>query len=326
MAETIRWGILGAAKFARDKMGPAIHAARGAKLVALASSSPEKAQPFQEFAPGLRFHDSYAALLADPAVDAVYIPLPNHLHIPWALKAIEAGKHVLVEKPVGLSARDIDPLIAARDRSGRVVAEAYMIAHHPQWHHARQVMAEGGIGTLRHVEGVFTYNNPDRSNIRFDAGKGGGSLPDIGVYTIGATRFATGQEPLEIAHAALEMEAGVDLSARVSARFDGFTAHWLTAMDIHATQSVTFYGTEGRLHLPSPFNPPHMGEAQAVLIRGDDRRVTRWPAFRQYEAQVEAFGAAIRGDAEFGWTLEDARGTQTVIDMIYDAAAVRQNG
>ena len=164
---SVRWGILGAAKFAQNHMGPAIHAAKGAELAALATSSEEKAAGFSAFAPGLRLHDSYEALLADPGIDAVYIPLPNTLHLEWSLKAIAAGKHVLTEKPMTMQAAEFDQLIAARDASGLVVAEAYMIVHHPQWQKARDLISEGAIGRLEHVDTAFSYDN------RADPGSGG---------------------------------------------------------------------------------------------------------------------------------------------------------
>jgi predicted dehydrogenase len=321
MAEPVRWAILGAGKFAREHMGPAIHAATGAQLVALGTSSRDKAAPFEGFAPGVQVHDSYDAVLADPDVDVVYIPLPNHLHIEWAMKALRAGKHVLVEKPVGLQAAQIDPLIALRDETGLVAAEAFMIAHHPQWARARRLIADGAIGDLRHVDGVFCYNNPDLTNVRFDPAKGGGSLPDIGVYTIGSTRLATGQEPLEITHADIDYLNGVDVTARVSARFDGFTAHWVTAMNVHNTQRMTFLGSEGRIHLSAPFNAATYGEAQLELLQSDGSvRLERWPDYAQYVTQVEAFCASVRTRAPYAWSLEDARATQSVIDAVYAAA------
>jgi len=315
---TVKWAILGASKFAKEQMGPAIHAASGAELVALGTSSAEKAAPFQAFAPQLRVHSPYEAVLADTEVDVVYIPLPNHLHIEWAMKALDAGKHVLSEKPVALKASEIDPMIAKRDATGLQASEAYMIVHHPQWHRVRHLIADGAIGTLRHVDGFFSYNNPDLTNVRFDAAKGGGSLPDIGVYTIGSTVFATGQMPQEITHTDIDYLNGVDVCARVSARFDGFTAHWVTAMDIHLSQSMTFLGTHGRIRVSAPFNAGGYGEAKVEVVQPDgSTRVERWPAVRQYELQVEAFCAAVRGEADFPWTLENAQATQHVIDEIF---------
>jgi len=320
MTKTVKWAILGAGKFAREQMGPAIHAASGAELAALGTSSHEKAAPFLAFAPNLKVYSSYDDVLADDTIDVIYIPLPNHLHIEWASKALRAGKHVLVEKPVGLTAAQIDPLMALRDETGLMCCEAYMIAHHPQWHRVRHLLADGAIGTLMHVDGIFTYNNPDHSNVRFDAAKGGGSLPDIGVYTIGATRFATAQEPVAITATDIDYINGVDVAARVSARFDGFTAHWITAMNTHATQSMTFLGTEGRIRLSAPFNAGSYGEAQVEIVQADgSARIESWPQEQQYVTQVEAFNASVRDGVPYVWSLEDAKATQAVIDAVYAA-------
>ena len=190
----VRWGILGAAKFAREQMAPAIHAAKGAQLVALATSDAAKAAPFEAFAPGLRVLPDYDAVLADPGIDAVYIPLPNSLHVEWTRRALEAGKHVLTEKPIAMQASEIDAVIALRDSTGLVAAEAYMIVHHPQWHQVRDWVQGGAIGELRRVNATFTYDNSgDPGNIRNAVATGGGSLPDIGVYTLGCARFVTGR-------------------------------------------------------------------------------------------------------------------------------------
>lgn len=324
-ADPIRWGALGASDFARRLMGPAIHAARGHVLAAVASRTPAKADGFAAFAPGLRVHDDYDALLADEGIDVVYIPLPHTLHVEWAIRALEAGKPVLVEKPVAMHADDIAPLIAARDRTGLTCVEAYMIVHHPQWHRLRTLLDDGAIGRLRHVDGVFTYDNSaDPGNIRNRADTGGGALPDIGVYSIGSTRWATGREPVEITHADIDWEDGCDVLTRVSARFDGFTAHWVNSMRLLPEQFVLFHGETGLIRLTAPFNAGKFGEARLELRdRSGITRIETWPDVNQYVLQVEAFGAALRGEAPFPWTLEDARGTQTAIDMAYAAAGGR---
>ncbi|KIT14569.1 Gfo/Idh/MocA family protein [Jannaschia aquimarina] len=324
MAE-VRWGVLGASGFARRDMAPAIHMARGNRLAALATRSPEKAEPFRSITEDLRIHGDYNALLADDAIDAVYVPLPHTLHIEWAAKALEAGKHVLVEKPVAMRAEEIDPLIALRDRTGLICAEAYMIVHHPQWHFVRELLDGRTVGRLRHVEAVFTYDNSsDPGNIRNSAETGGGALPDIGVYTYGSTRWATRSDPEEITHADIEWEAGCDTLARVSARFPAFTAHWVNSMRMLPDQWICFHGTEGLVRLTAPYNPSRFGPAH-VDWRGTDgvRHARTWPGVDQYVLQVEAFSAAIRGEAPFTWTLEDALGTQRVIDMAYAAAGGR---
>ncbi|MHC0054874.1 Gfo/Idh/MocA family protein [Actibacterium sp. D379-3] len=321
MTDPIRWGVLGAAKFAREQMAPAIHMARGARLAALATRSAEKAAPFQAFCPDLAVHDSYDTLLADPGIDAVYIPLPNHLHVEWTQKALRAGKHVLCEKPIALAAPQIDQLIALRDATGLLAAEAYMIVHHPQWQRVRTLLAEGAIGTLRHVNGIFSYDNSgDPGNIRNAAASGGGGIRDIGVYTFGATRFATGQEPLDVS-AHITWENGVDVKAEVGAQFDGFSFFSVLSMRMQPWQEMLFHGTEGAIRLTAPFNPLVYGEARIEHRRADGTTVVEtFPAVNQYVRQVEAFCQAAQGGAPFAWSLENARGTQDMIDRVFAAA------
>lgn len=331
MTEPIRWGVLGAANFARDKMAPAIHAAKGAELAALATSSPDKAAGFTAFAPRMRVLDSYDGLLADPDIDAVYIPLPNHLHIEWTLKALEAGKHVLTEKPLAMRAEAFDQVIAARDRTGLVAAEAYMIVHHPQWQRARALFQEGAIGRLVHVDAVFSYDNrADTANIRNRPETGGGAIPDIGVYTYGSTRFVTGQEPQEITGAHIRWENGVDVFSLVTAQFDGFTGAFVNSMRMAPSQEVTFYGESGSIKLTAPFNAQVFGEARVELhksVHGGGAAgavtVERFPAANHYVLQVEAFGRSVREGAPYPCPLEFSRGTQAMIDAVFDAAGPR---
>ncbi|WP_420860712.1 Gfo/Idh/MocA family protein [Algirhabdus cladophorae] len=322
MEKPVRWGVLGASKFARQHMAPAIHAADGAVLAGLATSDPAKAAPFVAFQPDLQVFGDYEALLAASDIDAVYIPLPNHLHIEWAHKALEAGKHVLCEKPIALQADEIDALIALRDKTGLLAAEAYMIVHHPQWQRAKHLLQDGAIGELMHVEGVFTYNNAaDVGNIRNRPNVGGGGIPDIGVYTYGATRFMTDQEPQAITHADLTWENDVDVVARVSAQFDGFTAHWVNSMRMHPLQDMTFHGDEGILRLTAPFNPNVFDGAKIEIHQtGNAVRVERFPSDNHYKLQVESFCQSVRTGAPYAWTLEQARGTQLMIDRVFEAA------
>ncbi len=317
----IRWGILGAANFARQHMGPAIHAAAGAELAALATSSAEKAANFAAFAPGLKVHDSYEALLADPDIDAVYVPLPNHLHVEWSIKALEAGKAVLCEKPVGMNVAQIDELIAARDRTGGLVAEAYMIVHHPQWQRARALLAEGAIGTLKHVNAVFSFYNDDGGNIRNQAAKGGGGLRDIGVYVLGSVRYATGLEPEGLDYARLQMENGVDLFADMGFAFPGFTYQGVTSIRMAPRQEMHFHGDQGVMSLTCPFNASVFDQAEVKISRPDmTTTVERFPRVNHYVEQVEAFGHSLRTGENYAWPLEQARGTQAMIDMVLATA------
>lgn len=316
----LRWGILGASNFAQHHMGPAIHAAKGAQLVALATSSPEKAKNFQAFAPGLKVHTDYDALLADETIDAVYIPLPNHLHAAWSIKALEAGKHVLCEKPMTLQADEFDPLIAARDASGLLAAEAYMIVHHPQFVRAKQLLSEGAIGTLRHVDAVFSYYNVDQTDIRNQSAVGGGGLPDIGVYTFGSVRFVTGQDPQSVPFAHIEYENGVDTFVQMAAKFPDFTYSAVISMRLFNRQEVVFHGDEGVLRMTCPFNAGVYDQAELSLeTAGQTRTVERFPGVNHYVLQVEAFGASVRDGTPYACPLEFSKGTQQMMDMTFEA-------
>ncbi|WP_347310622.1 Gfo/Idh/MocA family protein [Defluviimonas sp. SAOS-178_SWC] len=323
--KTVNWGVLGAANFARQHMARAIHEAEGARLYALATSDPAKATGFSVFCPDLKVHASYDALLADPAVEAVYVPLPNHLHVDWTLKALAAGKHVLTEKPIALKAEEIDALIEARDRSGLFATEAYMIVHHPQWQRAKALLDEGAIGRILHADAAFSYDNrADPGNIRNRPETGGGSIPDIGVYAYGSVRWATGAEPTDI-RSRIVLENGVDVFAQVIADMEGpggrFTYGAMTSMRLPPRQEVVFQGETGLIRLTAPFNAGLFGEAQLHMFRpGKPDHVERFPGARQYRNQVEAFGRTIRDGAAYPWSLEDAKGTQAMIDRVFAAA------
>ncbi len=315
----VRWGILGAAKFAREFMGPALALTPGGRLVALATSDPAKAEAFRALAPGLRVHAGYEALLADPGIDAVYIPLPNRLHVEWSLKAMRAGKHVLCEKPMAMQASEFEPLIAARDAAGVLAAEAFMIVHHPQWQRARQLLADGAVGRLWRIDGAFSFNNRDPSNIRNQAGMGGGGLRDIGVYVMGSTRFATGLEPTDV-QARIQWENGVDVYAAISARFGDADYVNFTSIRMHPRQEITFHGDAGVLRLPVPFNPRVFGEARLELQRGMETVTERWPAVNHYELQVAAFNRTVREGGAYACPLEFSRGTQLMMDAAFASA------
>ena len=317
MSAPIRWGILGAAKFARDHMGPAIHAASGATLAAVATRDSAKAEPFAAFCPGLAVHDSYDALLADDSIDAVYIPLPNHLHVEWTLKALAAGKHVLCEKPMTMQADEFDQLIAARDAAGKLAAEAYMIVHHPQWQHVRQMVQDGAIGTVRHVTGAFSFDNrADVGNIRNKAETGGGGLRDIGVYVFGSARYVLGAEATDIS-ARVDFEEGYDVFADVQARMGQATYSAYVSIRMHPYQEMCFHGDAGVIRLTAPFNAQVFGEARVEWHKpGLVVETIRFPAANHYVLQVEAFCRSVRDGVDYPCPLEFSRGTQEMIGRV----------
>ncbi len=315
---TVRWGVLGAAKFAQQHMARAIHAAEGADFYALATSDAEKAKAFQAFQPNLVVHDSYETLLADPKVDAVYIPLPNHLHVEWTLKSLAAGKHVLCEKPIAMNEAEFDALIAARDKSGKLAAEAYMIVHHPQFQRARQLVQGGAIGELMLVDTVFSYNNAaDTDNIRNRPETGGGALPDIGVYIFGSTRFVTGEEPTDVTHAKIVRENDVDVFTQLSAAFPSFAYQGVVSMRMATRQYLTFHGTKGHVTLNAPFNANVYDIATLTVETAEGRKTERFPTVNQYVLQVEAFSRSVETGAAYPCPLEFSRGTQRMIDMTF---------
>ncbi|MHA7887052.1 Gfo/Idh/MocA family protein [Roseicyclus sp.] len=318
MTDHIRWGILGASGFARKITGPALNEARRSRLAAVATRDPARAAPFAEIAPGLTVHDSYEALLADPGIDAVYIPLPNALHVEWSIRAAEAGKAVLCEKPIALHAAEFDRLIAAREATGQLIAEAWMPAHHPQWTMARDLVAAGALGRLRTVTGHFCYGLHDPANIRLSADLAGGALRDVGVYPIGGFRFATGLEPRVVWADAIR-ENGVDTSAWVQAQAGEVRFAFHVSMRTQRRQEMVFEGDAGTLTLTAPFNPGQYAEARLILSRDSGPTETHaFPEPRQYALQAEAVAAHLLDGAAFPYPLEAARGTQVVLDAAFE--------
>lgn len=316
----LKWGILGASKFAIEHMGPAIHGAHNAELVAVASRGHHGAQRFQPFAPNCVSVQGYQALLDRDDIDAVYIPLPHTLHADWAVKAMQSGKHVLVEKPLGMSVAEVDDVISVRDETGRFVAEAYMIAHHPQWHRVHHLIHDGAIGEVIHVSGVFTYNNATKpENIRNDATRGGGALPDIGVYAFGAAQMILDVSLTDIA-ARIRWENGFDTFAQVTGRLGNATYSGHVSMRMHLHQSFEIHGTHGMIRLTAPFNPGVFAESRVELCQQTHgMSVERFPEADQYKLQVHAFGQAVQGHS-YPWPLEKARRTQQALDNIYAVA------
>ena len=325
MGKAVRWGILGASNFALHRMAPAIHAASGAEFAGLATSDPAKAAPFVDFCPGLQVYSGYQALLDDPGIEAVYIPLPNHLHVEWTMKALEAGKHVLVEKPLAMKAAEFDAVIAKRDATGLLAAEAFMIVHHPQWIRARELVQSGAIGRVDHVDVAFSYDNRgEPGNIRNRPETGGGSIPDIGVYAYGSVRFVTGAEPQAL-QARIRWENGVDVYAQVTGTMAGplgsFTYSGMTSMRLFPRQEVVFQGETGMIRLTAPFNAEVFAEVVVEVHRmGYVSTYERFPTARHYRLQVENFGRTIREGAAYPCPLEFSRGTQSMIDMVFAVA------
>ncbi|MBV6649468.1 MAG: Gfo/Idh/MocA family oxidoreductase [Hoeflea sp.] len=318
-----RWGILSTAKIGREHVIPQFQDSENGVVTAIASRDHARARALADRFGAPLAYSSYEELLASSEVDGIYIPLPTSQHIEWSIKAAEAGKHVLCEKPISLNAGEIGPLIAARDANKVLVSEAYMVTYHPQWRKVRSLIAEGAIGRLRHVQGAFSYFNTDPTNMRNDAALGGGGLPDIGVYPTVTTRFSTGREPLRV-QATVEMDPdfGTDRYASVKADFGTFEMSFYCSTQMAARQSMVFHGDEGFIEVTAPFNSGDYGHPTVVLqSRGHDQATTfRFGGVRQYRLEAEAFVRKVGGSDDEVFTLEQSVLNQKFIDAVYRAA------
>lgn len=317
-----RFGVLSTAKIARDSVIPAILDATNCTVTAVASRDLAKARALADrFAIPLAF-GSYQEMLDSDQIDGVYLPLPTSQHIEWAIRAADAGKHVLCEKPLALHASQIEPLRAARDRNGVLVSEAFMVTYSPLWRKVRELLGQGAVGRLRHVQGVFTYFNTDPANMRNIPALGGGGLPDIGVYPTVTTRFATGKEPLRVqADLVRDPGFGTDIYSSVRADFGDFELSFYVSTQMASRQSMVFHGTEGFLEVRSPFNAHRYGPEEFELSNQNhsQAQVFRFPDGRQYRCQVEAFASAAQGGPDEVFRLEDSVRNQRLIDAVYRA-------
>jgi predicted dehydrogenase len=324
MNERLRIGVLGAAKIAREKVIPGMRSCRSATVVAIASREGARAAETAAALGVPRSFASYEALLADPAIDAVYIPLPNHLHAPWAIRALEAGKHVLCEKPIALTASETEDIAAAARRTGKHAAEAFMIRHHPQWLRAREIVRSGSLGALRSIHSSFGYHNVDPANVRNRADIGGGALYDIGCYGIAGPRFLFEAEPLQaIASFDRDPAMGIDRLASAIMTFpESRHASFVCCTQSSPHQRVTITGAKGRIEIVVPFNPsPHL-PTRILVDDGRDpfgggvREETFAPC-DQYALQADAFAEAILAGHPPDHPIGDAVAAMRVIDALF---------
>lgn len=319
----LRFGILSTAKIGRELVVPAIQDAENCVVTAIASRDLSKARAMADRFSVPHAFGSYEEMLASDLIDAVYIPLPTAQHVEWTIKAADAGKHVLCEKPIALKASEIEALIAARDRNRVLVSEAYMVTYSPVWRKVRELLRDGAIGRLRHVQGSFTYFNRDPANMRNIPALGGGGLPDIGVYPTITTRFTTGKEPLRVqATTERDPDFGTDIYSSVRADFGDFELSFYISTQLAARQVMVFHGDKGFIEVKSPFNADRYGAEELELTNQNhaQSQLFRFQDSRQYKLEVEAFARAAKGEPEEVVTLESSVNNQKFIDAIYRAS------
>ncbi len=322
----VKWGVLGVARIATEKVIPAMQRGVATEIAAIASRNLARARAAAERLGILRAFGSYEELLADPEIEAVYNPLPNELHVPWTIKALEAGKHVLCEKPIGLDADEARSLIAARDRSGKLVAEAFMVRTHPQWRRVRALVDEGAIGGVSAIQTFFSYRLLDPENVR-NRPPGGGGLYDIGCYAILTARYVFGAEPMRVV-ATLDRDPNFRTDRLVSAIVEFPGGRHLTfsaATQLSGHQRVTIVGEAGRIEVEIPFNAPPDRPTKILIDSGADlfgggAKVEEFPVCDQYTLQGDAFSRAVSGEAPLEFPIEDAVLNMRVIDALFRSA------
>jgi predicted dehydrogenase len=326
MARKVSWGVISPAKIGVEKVIPAMQKGAFSRIDAIASRDHKRAKAAAAELGIATAYGSYEELLADPSIEAIYNPLPNELHVPWSLKALAAGKHVLCEKPIALDADEAKQLIAARDKSGKLIAEAFMVRCHPQWRRTKEIARSGEIGEARAIHTFFSYHLLDPTNIR-NIPPGGGGVYDIGCYAIISGRYIFGAEPTRVV-ATLERDPkmGTDRLASAFLEFPGQRHLLFTcATQLSAMQRVTIVGDKGRVEIAIPFNAPPDRPTRIHLDSGADlfgggARVEEFAICDQYTLQGDAFSRAVLGGEKLEFPIEDAVAQMRVIDALFKSA------
>jgi len=331
MSKALNWGILSSAKIGRVQVIPALQKSNLLKVTAIASRSDSSAKAVADELGIENAYGSYEQLIADPNIDVIYNPLPNHLHVPLTIAALEAGKHVLCEKPLALSANEAQQLVKVSNETGKLVEEAFMVRSNPQWQWVREQIQSQRIGKLNAIQGAFSYFNNDAQNIRNQADIGGGGIFDIGCYLINTSRFVTGEEPCKLT-AIIDRDPHMqtDRLASVIMVFpSGVQMTWLCSTQLVPYQRVNLLGTTGRIEVQIPFNAPNDSENLVFIDDGSDfsgAKLERqaFPVCDQYLLQADNFCAAINGESEQLNPLADSIANLKVIDAIFAAAKTGQ--
>ncbi len=324
--EKIQWGIISTAKIGIEHVIPAMQNGQYSEVAAIASRSLPNAEETAVRLGIKKAYGSYEELLDDPAIDAVYNPLPNTMHAEWTVKAMEAGKHVLCEKPLAMTVEEAEEMIRVRDRCGVKAGEAFMVKSNPQWTGTRERVRKGEIGRLRLIQGMFSYHNPDPSNIRNIRELGGGGILDIGCYPVTMSRYIFEEEPLRvIALLEFDPEMGTDRLGSVIMEFPSGQAQFAVSTQLVPYQRMHLFGTEGHLEVHIPFNAPGDRPCTVAHDRGsillDEIRIKSFPVADQYRLMGGAFSRAILEDTEVPVPLEDGLANTRVLTAIFASAA-----
>jgi xylose dehydrogenase (NAD/NADP) len=319
VAEPVRWGVLSTANINR-KLLPGMRASEEVELVAVASRDGDRAQAYAREHGFARAHAEYEALLADPDVEAVYISLPNDGHVPWSRRALEAGKHVLCEKPLTRRAAEVDELFDVADAAGCFLVEAFFWRHHPQTRRLAELVREGAIGELRLMRAVFSHNAANPADVRLQGELDGGALMDVGCYCVSGMRLLAG-EPAAVTAQQVVGGSGVDVRLAGTLRWDGIVGTLDCGLDLPDRDELEVIGSEGTVFLDDPWH----GRATGMELRRDDGvEAIAVEAADSYQAEVEDLSRAIRGEGEPLLGRADALGQARTIEALYRAAEERR--
>lgn len=323
IASMIRWGFLNTSKIAREKLLPAIKKAAHADLVAIGSSDIAKAKALANQFDIPKVYGSYEEILSDKDIDAVYISLPNHLHVEWAIKSLQAGKHVLCEKPIGLNEQDARKLEkAAKAYPNLLVMEAFMYRFHPQWIFAKDLVERGELGEVKVIQSFFSYNNQDPNNIRNKVEIGGGGLMDIGCYCVSLSRHIFGDEPNSVI---AQMQRHPDLKTDVVTSgmltFEKGISTFTCSTQLIPYQRVNIFGDKGRLEIEIPFNATPDEKSYVKVFRSNGVEEVMINPVDQYTLQFDSFSSAISGNEQLKYDINDAIANMRVIDKLFESAA-----
>jgi predicted dehydrogenase len=326
MNNKVQWGVLGVAGIAVKKVIPAMQCGEWSQVLAIASRDLAKAQRIAEQLGIRKAYGSYEEMLADPEIEAVYNPLPNHLHVPWSIKAAQAGKHVLCEKPVSLTAEEALSLLKIRDQTGVKIEEAFMVRTHPQWKHALELIRTGKIGSVRSVMGYFSYNNRDPKNIRNISEYGGGGLMDIGCYLVYTSRLVFGEEPTRVSALIEEdPEIRTDIITSAMLQFPSGQSVLTCSTQLVPYQRVQIFGSQGRIEIEIPFNAPPDKPCRIFVDDGVDpsgrsAEILQFDICDQYTIQGDQFSRSVREGTELPVSLEGSIRNMAVIEAIFRSA------
>ena len=331
MSKPVKWGVLSTAKIGRKQVIPAMQKSDDVDVIALASRDLANAQEIAKELGIPKAYGSYEEMLADPEIEAVYNPLPNHLHVPLTIQALEAGKHVLCEKPISIDAEEARKLVDISRQTGKLVEEAFMVRSSPQSIRVVELVKSGAIGELRAIQGIFSYFNDDPNNIRNMADIGGGGIYDIGCYLITTSRMVTEEEPDRIA-AVIDRDPVMKTDRLASAIMtfpSGVQSTWTCSTQMVLRQRMNLMGTKGRIEVEIPFNAPNDRPCRILIDDGQDNlgtgiQIEEFPVNDQYTIQGELFSRAIRDGGPVTVSLENSIANMRVIDAVYEAGKTKQ--